>query len=61
MGDLEEQRREKSVSDASRLRETDREFIRFCRRLKWGKVEVMIKDGEPVMASVIREDFRFDV
>ncbi len=31
------------------------EFLRLCRQLGWGKIEIAVKDGKPVMATVIRD------
>lgn len=31
------------------------EFLRVCRELHWGKIEVLVKDGKPVMISVKRD------
>ena len=39
----------------------DLKFIAFCRDLGWGKIELLIKDGRPTMATIVRRDFRFDV
>lgn len=57
MTDLKNQKRQNVTP---RLTETDLRFVEFCRELRWGKVEVVIKDGVPVMATVVRHDFRFD-
>jgi len=43
------------------LSEEDRRFIKWCREFGWGKIELLIKAGKPVMSSVVRRDYRFDV
>jgi len=35
-------------------------FLEYCKRFGWGKVEVTIKDGQPVMVSPIKQDFKLD-
>ena len=31
------------------------EFLRICREFGWGKIEIVVKDGKPVMISVKRD------
>ncbi len=41
-------------------------FLEYCKEFGWGKLEVTIKNGEPVMSnivirdSVLRHDMKFD-
>jgi hypothetical protein len=39
---------------------TEKEFLEFCREFGWGEVVVTIKDGRPVMAKIVHQDFKFD-
>jgi hypothetical protein len=31
------------------------EFIKVCREFGWGKIEIVVKDGKPVMVTVKRD------
>ncbi|APV45027.1 hypothetical protein Dform_01708 [Dehalogenimonas formicexedens] len=31
------------------------EILRVCREFGWGKIEIAVKDGKPVMVTVRRE------
>jgi hypothetical protein len=31
------------------------EFLRICQQFHWGKIEIVVKDGKPVMISVKRD------
>jgi len=35
------------------------EFLRLCQWFRWGKIEIVVKDGKPVMISV-RRDIKLD-
>lgn len=35
-------------------------FIEYCKKFGWGKLEVIIKDGQPVMVSPIKQDIKLD-
>jgi hypothetical protein len=35
-------------------------FIEYCKRFGWGKLEVTVKNGEPVMVSPIRHETKLD-
>ena len=35
-------------------------FLNYCKELGWGKVEVVIKGGEPVLATKKEEYLKFD-
>jgi len=43
------------------LTRSEIKFISWIREFGWGKVEIMVKDGEVVQSSVVRRDYRFDV
>lgn len=49
------------TSPKVQMSDADVKFIAFCRNLGWGKIELLIKNGRPTMASVIQQDFRFDI
>jgi hypothetical protein len=34
---------------------TDSEFLEICQQFGWGKIEIAVKDGKPVMISVRRD------
>lgn len=44
-------------SDANMTIEEVR-LINYCRELGWGKIEVMVKSGKPVMIQVERRDIK---
>jgi hypothetical protein len=31
------------------------DFLKACQRFGWGKIEITIKEGKPVMVTVIRD------
>jgi hypothetical protein len=31
------------------------EFLKACQNFGWGKIEIAVKDGKPVMITVIRD------
>ena len=31
------------------------DFLRVCQQFRWGKIEIVVKDGKPVMISVRRD------
>jgi len=31
------------------------EFLRVCKEFRWGRIEIVVKDGKPVMISVKRD------
>lgn len=35
------------------------DFLRVCQWFQWGKIEIVVKDGKPVMISV-RRDIKID-
>jgi len=40
--------------------ENDLRFLSFCRRLEWGSMVILVKNGEPVMGKVVSREYRFD-
>lgn len=46
--------------DDNRLTPAWREFIRFCRELRYGEIErLSIQDGVPVLAELTRKKVKF--
>ena len=33
-------------------------FLEYCEKFGWGTLEVTVKNGEPVMVSPIKQDFK---
>jgi len=33
-------------------------FINFCKEFGWGEIKVVVRNGEPVMVSPIKQDFK---
>ena len=42
------------------LTKAQRGFIEYCQQFGWGKLEVTVKGGEPVMVSPIKQEFKLD-
>ena len=40
--------------------ENDLRFLAFCRRLEWGSMMILVKNGQPTMCRVISREYRFD-
>ncbi len=40
------------------LTKAQKKFIDFCQTFGWGKLEVVVKDGEPVMVTPLKQDFK---
>ncbi len=49
-----------SKSDDLELTKAQRGFLQYCLKFGWGKLEVIIKDGQPVMVTPIKQDVKFD-
>jgi len=47
---------EKELED---MFKTDGKFLEVCQQFRWGKIEIAVKDGKPVMISV-RRDIKLD-
>ena len=37
------------------LFKSDPKFLEICQQFRWGKIEIVVKDGKPVMISVRRD------
>ena len=37
------------------LFKSDPKFLEICQQFQWGKIEIVVKDGKPVMISVRRD------
>ena len=35
-------------------------FLEYCKEFGWGKLEVTVKDGIPVMITPIKQDIKLD-
>ena len=35
-------------------------FLAYCKSFGWGKLEVTVKNGEPVMLSQLRQEVKLD-
>ena len=35
-------------------------FLKYCKEFGWGKIEVTVKNGEPVMVVEIRKETKLD-
>jgi hypothetical protein len=42
------------------LTKAQKNFIEYCKAFGWGKIEVTIKDGQPVMVSPVRQEVKLD-
>jgi len=42
------------------LSKTQEAFLEYCRKFGWGKLEVIIKNGEPTLARIIEQTVKFD-
>ena len=45
---------------AEELTKAQKNFLDYCKQFGWGKLEVTIKNGEPVMVSPIKQDIKLD-
>ena len=48
-----------AIIEKIELTKAESEFREFCHKLGYGKIEVIIKDGEPVYATQIKQDTKF--
>ncbi len=53
---------ERDVGDLmeSSLTKSQKAFLDYCKGFGWGKVEVTVKDGQPVMVVEIRKETKLD-
>ncbi len=49
------------MMDKEELTKAQKNFLSYCHKFGWGKVEVIIKDGQPVMVSPIKRDIKLDI
>ena len=35
-------------------------FLEYCEKFGWGKIEVVVKNGQPVMVSPIKQETKLD-
>ena len=42
------------------LSKTQLEFLAYCKRFGWGTMEIVIRNGEPVLARNLQKTVRFD-
>ena len=56
-----EEREVYNISKIENMTKTQLNFLTFCKEFGWGKVEVIVKDGQPVMVSPIKQDFKLDI
>ena len=42
-------------SSLRQLLKTNPDFLGVCQQFGWGKIEIVVKDGKPVMISVKRD------
>ena len=40
------------------LSKTQLNFLEYCEKFGWGKLEVTVKNGEPVLVTPIKQDFK---
>jgi len=38
---------------------TDLHFLGLCRTLRWGSIELIVKDGNPVIGRLVNWDWKF--
>ena len=49
---------EKNVS--VKISEAQKNFLEFCEEFAWGKLEVSIKNGQPVLSKELVHDHKHD-
>ncbi len=50
---------ENSEALLERFFKTHPEFLKLCRELRWGRLELVVKDGKPVLVTV-RKDIKLE-
>ncbi len=53
-------RESRGMIDKEQLTKAQLDFLEFCERYGWGKLEVTIKHGEPVMSRELEHDHKHD-
>ena len=49
------------ITNNKELSKTQLNFLEFCKRFGWGKVEVTVVNGEPVGSKELEKTHRHDV
>ncbi len=44
----------------NKITKAQRAFLDYCKKLKWGELKIKVKDGEPVQATEVKQDVKFD-
>jgi len=57
---MTEYEKESTPKAESELSDCWKRFVELCKDIRWGKLEVRLKDGEPVMVSILRQDIKLD-
>jgi len=55
-----EYEKEATPKTENELSDCVKRFFECCRDIGWGKLEVRLKGGEPVMVSILRQDIKLD-
>ena len=42
------------------LSKAQKAFLDYCKEFGWGKLEVVIKNGEPTIARIVEQTVKFD-
>lgn len=51
---------EQNGSAKLELTKAQKAFLKYCLEFGWGKLEVVVKDGQPVMITPIKQDIKLD-
>jgi len=46
--------------DTFKITEAQKKFLEFCEEYGWGKLEVTIKNGQPVFSRELEHDHKHD-
>ena len=57
---MEQHLTSKNNYDTLKLTDTEKRFLAFCKEFGWGKLEVTIKDGQPVLSRELVHDYKHD-
>lgn len=49
-----------SIINSTELSKSQQKFLEYCKTFGWGKLEVTVKNGEPVMVSPTRQEIKLD-
>ena len=42
------------------LTKAQKNFLDYCQKFGWGKLEITVKDGEPTIARIMEQTIKFD-